>query len=285
MERAYDSDASPDRARSFHSSLTVSCIPRIDRATVSLIAVQNSKIVHDRSGVLYRIGDHYFVLTAAHDLQDIVKHNIGLYVSMNHPAAMPMPLTRAKFIGTEADCRDLSAIWTPPDIASEISKYKQFLKHNQISQSFESMRALLLFYGYPAHWSGHTISETSIVSTALAFSTYEDHLDPNTVLNYDPRIHMLLNYTHNAIHALSGDTHAMPSLQGISGCGIWQVGVRHEKGAMPHTDETLTLVGIQHGVFTNLDRVKATRIEYALGLIVDHYPETRAAMSLAYPTS
>ena len=270
------------RVRDFHNALRASCIPRIDKATTPIIGVQDNRIVHDRSAVLYQIGGHSFALTAAHDLREIVEQNIGLYISVNHPHVLPLPLAEAKFMSTEVDERDLGVIWIPPDIATEVAKFKDFLFHNQINHSQERTNALLLFYGYPMQWAGHLITERRMVSGALAFSTFEDHLDPSSVRGYDPQLHMLLNFTSDAIEATTGQQKRLPGLKGISGCGIWQVGEKRGGEAIPRTGETLTLVGIEQGVYSNHDRVKATRIEYALDLILHNYPELRDAMSLAY---
>lgn len=272
-----------ERAKAFHAALEKSCIPRIDRATVPIVAVQDDKILHERTGVLYQIGPHYFVLTAAHGLREIVRHNIPLYISVNHPSVLPIPLTGANFLSTEEEDRDLAAIWIPRDIAAEVAQHKDFLRHNQINQHPDPSRALLLFYGYPLRWAGHLITETGMVSKALAFSSFEDYLDPKDVAHYDPKLHLLLNYSANAVQATTGESETLLPLQGISGCGIWQVGVKSDGSATPKTADTLTLVAIQHGMFKNHDRVKATRIEYALGLIADQYPDTKGPMSLAYP--
>jgi hypothetical protein len=66
--------------------------------------------VHDRTGVLYRIGDRRFVLTAAHHLRGIVQHNIPIYISLNATDKMPLPLAEASFHTTEEDGRDVAAI-------------------------------------------------------------------------------------------------------------------------------------------------------------------------------
>lgn len=271
-----------ERARVFNAAVTESCIPRIDRATVPLIIVQNGKITHDRSGVLFQVGDHCFVLTAAHDLPEMVGQNIAIYVSSNHPRVPPLPLGNAKITLTEVKGRDLAVIRIPPDTAAVLTKLKDFLHHDQIGLSVDPFCSLLLFYGYPERWSGHLITETGMVSQALAYNTFPDPLDPNEVKDYDPQLHVLANYSPTAIQAMSGETHTLPSLIGVSGCGIWQVGDKVGKSAVPRTAQTLTLVGIQHAVYRTRDRVRATRIGFAMELIAEEYPETRAALSLTY---
>jgi hypothetical protein len=94
---------------------------------------------------------------------------------------------------------------------------------------------------------------------------------------------MVFNYNQNAVQPMTGTVDELPPLVGISCCGIWRIGEKQGRRAVPKTDETLTLVAIEHGVFSRLGRVKATRIKYVLDLIGTKYPDTRHAMSLIYP--
>src|SRR5262245_49090124 len=131
--------AVPD-LRDFLASTESNCLPRIEKATVPILGVQENHIRHDRTGVLYRIGDHHFILTAAHDLRQIVQANIPLYVSMNAKDCEPIPLPGAKIHSTEVDGRDVSAIWLPPDLAQEIARHKDFLRHNQVNMQMAGRR-------------------------------------------------------------------------------------------------------------------------------------------------
>jgi len=88
------------RSAAFFAELHDDCLPRIDSATVSIIGIQDDEIRHDRTGVLYEIADQRFILTAAHDVRGIVSHNIPLYVSVNVPDVLPLPLADARFHST-----------------------------------------------------------------------------------------------------------------------------------------------------------------------------------------
>ncbi len=272
-----------NRGREFLASLHSSCLSRINRTTVPILGIQDDKIVHDRTGILYRIGGHDFVLTAAHDMRQIVGLNIPLYLSANTPGIDLLPLAEARFFSTEEDCRDVAAIWIPPDLAQELGTHKEFLAHNQINLNPAKQRPLYVFFGFPMQWSGHVVSETTIISQALAFATFEHEGDRDSLAHYDPRVHMLLNFTREAIHFPTGRVDTLPKPKGISGCGIWQVADRSERGLIPRSAETVTLVGIQHTWFPEYSYVQATRVAYALDLILEYYPETKAPMSLIYP--
>lgn len=55
--------------------LTQRCIGCIDSVTVPIFCVQDEEVRHDRTGVLYRIADHRFLLTASHALREIVQRH------------------------------------------------------------------------------------------------------------------------------------------------------------------------------------------------------------------
>src|SRR5260370_1101341 len=72
-----------ERGRQFLDSVNATCLPKIGSVTVPILGIQNDRIVHDRSGILYQVGGHHFVLTASHYLRRIVQENIPLYLSVN----------------------------------------------------------------------------------------------------------------------------------------------------------------------------------------------------------
>jgi hypothetical protein len=282
MTMAEEENHLPERHRQFFTDINEGCLRRVDRASVPLLGVQDEKIVHDRTGVLYRAGGHHFILSASHSLQKIVEHNIPLYVSMNRPGVMPIGLGPAKFSSTEEIGRDVSAIWLPPEIANEIAKYKDFLPHRQIDLEGADSRGPFAFFGYPMAWSGHVIQDY-IVSEGLVFLGF-----PHTGLRhkealYDPKLHMVMGFERDAINELKGGIDRLPRLKGISGCGIWQVGDIEDKKAVARSTETVTLVGIQHTWYPDLNYVQGTKIRHALAFIQQNFPEVSPAMSIVYP--
>ncbi len=283
MSTPDDQNESSDRSRKFFAEINTGCVRRIDRASVPILGVQDDKIVHDRTGVLYRIAGHHFVLTAAHDLRPIVEANIPLYVSMNKPGVMPLPLGEAKFSSTEEVGRDVAAIWIPAETADEIAKHKDFLPHSQVDLNGAESRGPFMFFGYPMDWSGHVIAPDFVVSQGLAFGTFPHKGDRDDMAHYDPDVHMLLNFTRDAVNALQGGVDRLPRLKGISGCGIWQVGDIDGRNVKPRDQDSVTLVAIQHRWFPALDYIQATKIRFSLAFIVENYPDVAAAMKLVYP--
>jgi len=272
-----------DRSREFFKAIHETCLRRIDRASVPILGVQDDEIRHDRTGILYQVGGNHFVLTAAHSLQQIVKANIPLYLSINRPGVMPLPLADAKFCSTEEEGRDVAAIWLPPDTAGEIAKYKDFLPHNQIDLNGAQSRGPFVFFGYPMDWSGHVVDVDHIVSQGLVFATFPHVGLRHESAVYDPSIHLVLNFTRDAINSLQGSIDRLPKLFGISGCGIWQVGDIVGKEVRPRSEDSVSLVGIQHRWFPDLNYIQGTHIRYALAVVAQNFPDTQLAMNIVYP--
>ena len=272
-----------NRIGDFFATINETCLQRIDRVSVPVLGVQNGEIQHDRTGILYRIADEHFVLTAAHDLHQIIKANIPLYLSMNKPGVIPLSLGKAKCHSTEEEGRDVAAIWLPPTTAREVAKHKDFLSHNQIDLNGAESRGPFLFFGYPMSWSGHVTSEGNVVSQGLVFATLPYDGPRLESAHYDQNVHMVLNFKRDAINCLQGGVDTLPKLNGISGCGIWQVGDIISKDVKARDEESVTLVGIQHRWFPDLNYIQATKIRFAIGFIAENYPDVQAAMKIVYP--
>ena len=272
-----------DRSSEFFATINETCLRRIDRTSVPVLGVQDGEIRHDRTGILYRIADEHFVLTAAHDLRQIIEADIPLYLSMNKPGVIPLHLGKAKFHSTEEEGRDVAAIWLPPTTAREVAKHKDFLSHNQIDLNGAESRGPFVFFGYPMRWSGHVASEDYVVSQALVFATLPHDGPRLESAHYDQKVHMVLNFTRDAINCLQGGVDTLPNLHGISRCGIWQVGDFIGKEIKARDEESVTLVGIQHRWFPDLNYIQATKIRFAIGFVVENYPDAQAAMKIVYP--
>lgn len=108
-----DSSEAADRAAEFMTRVQEEALPRIVNSTVPFYAVQDDQVKRDRSGVLLRIADEHFILTASHKLKAIVEAQIHLYVGWDEVEKVPVPIPDAIFHTTEEDNRDVAAIKLP----------------------------------------------------------------------------------------------------------------------------------------------------------------------------
>jgi hypothetical protein len=105
--------ALPEFARDFFARLRAECLPRIEKVTVPFYGIQGNDLKRDRTGVLYKVAGHYFILSASHKLRTIVKNNIPLYIDRTDKRSLPISLAGAVFHGTEEKGRDVAAIRLP----------------------------------------------------------------------------------------------------------------------------------------------------------------------------
>jgi len=260
------------------------CSQFIERFTVPLLGLQDNVVKHDRTGVLYAIAHHHFILTAAHHLRAIVRCNIPLFIPQADPSAPALPLMGADIHTTEEDSgRDVAAIRLPDDIVSELHSTKGFLRHSRIDQADDG-EGLYVVFGYPEAWTG-SASPPQIISHPLIYVSrpYRGQRYPETF--YHPDVHIVLEFDQDAIDALEGARVRLPSPKGISGCGIWRVADWRADSIRRWSPTDIRLVALQHRRIADHDRryVQGTWIKHALRLILDSYPDLGDSMSLVYP--
>src|SRR5262245_19742 len=100
----------------------------------------------------------------------------------------------------------------------------------------------------------------------LAFSTFAHEGDLHRTAVFRSEVHMALSFGREAVSPVASRQDYLTKLKGISGCGIWQVGDRMESGLKARTGDTVTLIGIQHTWYPDLNYVQATRIADPLAL-------------------
>lgn len=273
----------PDLATEFFARLRKECVPRIERATVPFYAVQDDKLHRDRTGVLYKVAGHHFILTASHYLRPIVENNIPLYIDRTDNSTLPIPLANAVFHSTEEEGRDVGVIKLPDDVAEQLLPTKEFVTHSEVRLAEKNADSLYVLFGYPERWSG-VATESSVVSHPLIYvcRPYEGQCDPDAF--FDPNVHVVLELHQDAFNVLEEATVQLPRLHGVSGCGIWRVADWSAAGLQGWRPEQTCLVALQHRWYPKREYIQGTWIGFALALVQHNYPEVSAAMKLIYPS-
>jgi hypothetical protein len=270
-----------DRVADVFSAIEKRCMPLVRQYSVSLAAISHDKVLHNRTGVLYQIGDYYFVITASHNLHEIAKHGVPLFFTDTQFKDGPIHFEKAVMMGTEEEVLDVAVIELDQRTATEISKYKKFLRHNQITMGGAKPCSPYLLYGFPSDWAMRFIAPKLIQSKGLAFVTFLHKGELAEESNYDHNYHMVMSFSRKAPNLDSQEQEYLPKLNGASGCGIWKIG-RAAYTNSSYTENDVSLVGIEHRYSDKHNYCLATRIEYALKLITDNYPDTIKMMDVAY---
>ncbi|HUT88449.1 MAG TPA: hypothetical protein VMY37_03040 [Thermoguttaceae bacterium] len=258
------------------------CAAAADNVTVRLFGVQDNEVKRDRTGVLYRVADQHFILTAGHDLQGIVEHDIPLFLLPTWAEQEPIHLIDCQFHGTETHGRDVAAIRLTDRVFRSLPPPLEFLGHNSVDLNTDQGNGPFVIFGYPMQWPDRHdegIHHTKAMVFVAQPYTGERHPDAF----YDPKVNVILGFDRNSVDLGTQTDFTLPHPRGISGCGIWRSADWRELPRKSWADEKPRLVGLQHHYFRDSKYVQGTWIAYALELIVDSYPELGNSMNLIYP--
>jgi len=276
---------------SFLQRVSNELIEKIRKATIPIYAIQNDRVVRDRSGVLLKVGDDCYILTASHDLREIVQNNIYLYAGWSQIDLIPVPIANDKILyhTSDRDVYDIAAIKLTRDVAADImSSSKPVTLLDVADNCPDESHALYLVCGYPRAWL--KVLPNCIESPPLHYLCRSYHGDPLawTNLAYDPRVHLLLNFTQDAIHIQSQKHIVLPDtegIKGISGCGVWRIIGDFPRQWRDWKIDDVKLVGIEHTYWESKGVAAATRIQFMNQFLADSYPEVIAAMNIVYGRS
>lgn len=261
-------------------------LPWIVNSTIPFYGVQDDQIKRDRSGVLLRLADSYFILTASHDLKEFVEHKIPLYVGWDKEEKVAVPLSDSVFHTTDKNSLDVAVIKLTNDDAEKILTTKQAISMRDISSEIDESPGMFLVCGFPQEWL--SVSSEKIDSTPLPFfgRFFEGETSPTAQIKFDPKVHALFEFNQNAIRASNKESFQLPrfdGIKGISGCGVWRILDWEKDSIETWNPDNCKLVAIQHRYYEKQCYVHTTWIKYALSLIANDYPHLQSAMKIVYP--
>ncbi len=277
-----NNDTSMAAAQDLMKDFAEHCAAAVDNVTVRLFGVQENEVKRDRTGVLYRVADEHFVLTASHDLQEIIDRQIPLFLLPSRSEQEPIPLIDCQFHGTEKHGRDVAAIRLTDHVVTSLPPPLEFLGHNSVDLNINQATGPFVIFGYPMQWPDQQeegIHHTKAMVFVASPYTGERHAEAF----YDPKVNVVLGFDRSAVDLDAHADFTLPHPGGISGCGIWRSADWSELPSRSWTNTKPRLVALQHHYFKKSKYVQGTWVAYALDLIVDSYPELRRSMTLIYP--
>ncbi len=275
-------------AEDLSNQIAQKCIPTIEKSTVALVGIQNEKIVHDRTGVLYRIAGHHFIITASHagnggkDLRAYNEHTIDWYVSLNVANVLPILMSGVEIYGTKVEPRDIAVVRLPDSIASQILQHKQFIQQNQVVVVKNWGSGWYILFGYPMEWSHPHETKEYWYSDPLIYLCAPYNGEIPAVANHEPSVHFALSFSREAVEMSDLTPTSLPTPKGISGCGVWLIRGRSHRGSELVSPDRVSLVGIQHTWHEKYGYVRGTRITCVMERILNDFPEVARAMNLLF---
>jgi hypothetical protein len=244
--------------------------------------------------VLLRIGTSCFVVTAAHNIPDMIRDDIYLFMSWDDDEKCPIPITTDQIAVSDEATLDIAAIKLLDETAAKLLRRHTPISLADVARNCQSSDGVFLIVGYPRagtrfseqKWNDPEPHEIETESLKFRCKRLRDGW-MHDKLKYSPNIHIVVGMSQNAVSCTTGQAEVLPDhsgIQGISGCGIWLIADRRAgKRLVEFGVEDCKLVAIEHSYDEDAGRVAGTWIDVALKFLAMKFPETRAAMSLVYP--
>ncbi len=197
------------------------------------------------SGILLKVADAGFLVSAAHVLTDVVRDGRGLFIGLADGVDILSLEGLDTQVSTDERDIDVAFVRLPPELDGRISQHRPFLRLDQVDTARRSPeKGLYIVAGFPRRDTQTDGSRRVIDAKPFCLSTtlYDGDWDDFTV-----GTSIVLSYTRMVIDE-RGDLARPPPLEGVSGCGIWRVVGEHHP-TPGHWDVTsIRLAGIEHSV-------------------------------------
>jgi hypothetical protein len=263
-------------------------------STIAIVIAHEGRVHQFGTGILFRIADVSFVVTAAHVVKEANRHRKTLAVSS---FARSFIAISGEFLcssedqhGGEADPFDI-AVHRLSDKAVEGLAGKSFLRFDEIDFQEPSPTAVYCLFGFPAVWSRPSIADPDVLQLkALQFTTYRFDRDTEALEGFQHRFHLLLDAQPNGLSNDDGSTAVFRDLEGrdlafprnlggISGCSVWRIGDLRLPPSEWSRCEARN-AAVQTGVYSDKRAIKATRWLAVSTLLYSAFPDLRRAIEL-----
>jgi hypothetical protein len=266
-------------------------------STVAIVIAHNHNVYQFGSGILFRIADESFVVTAGHVIKEAHKYNKTLGITSANESFVAVPgewiCSSEGQYGTDNDPFDV-AIYNLPQHAVQKLDGKRLLYLNDIDFGLQSGTGVYTLFGYPGICSKlSTSGSEKLQLKPFQYTTIAFNRDTGSFTEYQERFHLLLEAqlqysstekgTQATFKDLEGNSAPFPrGLGGISGCSVWRIGDLD----VPIDDwgqKQPKIVAVQTGVYHTNQAIKATRWIAVSTLIHGAFPKLRPAMDLWWP--
>jgi len=241
------------------------------RSSIALVFFHTDGSVFIGSGTCIRIGNQYFIATAAHNFLRIESDDQIVIVKPDKWSREHVPFIRRNSTsGDDDDNVDVGWIELSFDVQAELNR--DFVPLERLRPSANPIPGTFyLVLGSPAQF----VSKELLESGKLA-------IEPMTLLTYspeqatsgvsvDPRIDMLLDYSGEARRYDSTRRIVLPEPHGMSGGSIWEI-TPPNPGQIWSPDGA-SIVGIEKSWIRGKCQLKGTQVRHWLNLISNDFPD------------
>ena len=259
----------------------------IAKVTMQLFAILNGQSWLCATGVLLRVQDKHFILSAAHvydNWDGLIPLNITDGVP-GHDIFMIGDVTLRRFQTNHPENRllddpiDVSVCDISAAAANRIlggGRFR-FLELEEVEPWAElDMRDWFMVFGFPGELNKEKIAPNTLASNACAFATFlyggeRGHIPWRPI---DRDVGRMMDYGSATTRNDEGEFAAPPHPRGMSGGGIWRI-AENGDDMSGWGEKKLKLIGIQNAVYEPEQVLRGTRILHALGFIYRGHADLR----------
>jgi hypothetical protein len=263
-------------------------------STTAIMRVQRPNVYQFGTGTLVRVADESFLVTAAHVVEQAMKHENSLCITGAKNRFVGL---RGDWISSSSgerkaseDQHDVGIVRLHAQTCDELNGAR-FLRFDDVSLSEDLATGVFCIFGFPAIWAGQSTDDDTVTNLKrLQYTSYAFDGDTRSLLGYEPQIHLLLSADlaeskdlHGGDVAYSdrkGNSARFPGdLGGISGCAVWKMGDLKVPLA-EWGKQRPKLVAVQTGVYHGPRAIKATRWAFVVALMRQALPSLRPALEM-----
>lgn len=270
------------------------CIPAtVMDCTVAIVQTTGPLVRQLGTGILFRVADHRFVVTAAHVLATAQDANSTIGVSHAHGGFIALPGTWLRTTANDGGTRN-----DPYDVAlrhltdEETNRFhgKTFQTLADVSFGEHSLEdhpnACFLLCGFPSIWSTTSASAAETMRLkVLQYSAFRYEGTTAGLAAFESRLHFLLDAKEEDVFDGRGNETTFRLRQGqrarwpqdvagISGCGVWRLGNPRLPVEVWRADD-VRLVGLLTSVYAKPSLIKATKWIAVTTLLNEAFPALR----------
>lgn len=275
----------------FIRKMHAGCCTRLAKQTVALYIEHEKKIIQNGTGVLFRVADRSFIVSAAHVFDPTIHHRAPLFVGLPHAGVAPMSLAGSTIIASaptpgsnppdrDEDPYDVAVVLLPENVVDSLKEGFEFATMADVDlDDDDHIGSYYLLMGYPNMLSHAGAQNDTGHSELFPYGTitYRDSgAQPRNGQEF------LLEWGRSATSGDDGKIIALPNPRGISGCGVWRLR-RPPVGPAEWSPDHARLVGIEHTWRKDECMVRCTRFRVVVELLYRELDDLRRPLSLSCP--
>lgn len=249
-------------------------------------------LIQDRSGVLVRLADRLFVLTAVHDLNEFV-HEDGqlrdgrkLFISTEdvvhhdrkHRGPETVELEIERVVLMDEATIDVAAIEISHATAELVASKKTFVSIDDMRSVSLPPEGNYVVFGHPFALTKSGNAQDAMPKVTSPMAWFDTHPLPSTVRpNHDPEKQVVFHLPHDPELVKRADDDDEP-MKGFSGCGIW-----HVSDDQSVQQGEAKLIGIFCRQCASKEYIVGTSLKCVLDSLAATYPDITQDASMLMP--